>query len=104
MTTWLGAVGAGSSWERTRCWVLSLKHGSKAAAHHLGVFNTTILNRKIWTKLTELRRAGSVLTANVPGHSPGYKTTAMRPVPWICGHGARSAKHENGGGRRDIGE
>jgi hypothetical protein len=54
-----------SSWERARRWVLSTEHGSKAATHHLWVFNAPILYREIWWKLVELCRAGSVLTANV---------------------------------------
>src|SRR5664279_5359666 len=91
-----------SSWERTRRWVLSTKHGSKAATHHLWVFNTTILYRKIWWKLVVSSRESSVLTANGVGGSPAHEMTANPPVARTGKQGARGANHENGGGRSDA--
>jgi hypothetical protein len=91
-----------SSWERTRRWVLSTEHGAKAATHHLWVFNAPILHRKIWWRLVELRRAGSVLAANGLGGSPAHEMTANPPVARTGKQGTRGAIHENGGGRSDA--
>ena len=93
-----------SSWKRARRWVLSTEHGSKAATHHLWVFNTTILNREIWWTLVVSRREGSVLTANGLGGSPRHRITAITPVARTCEHEARCAKHENNDRRRDVGD
>ena len=71
-----------SSWKCAGRWVFSAEHRSEAAAHHFGVFDTTILDGKIRRSRIVSVRDGSVLTSHKPrrdklGSSPHHKITAI---------------------------
>ena len=97
-----------SSWQCAGRWVFSAEHRSEAAAHHLRVFDTTILDGNIRRSGIVSVRDGSVLTSHKPrrdklGSAPHHKITAIPLMARPCEHGAWNAKHETGDRRRDIG-